>query len=74
MRSTLDRSAPGVAAWQPVLPHLAALAAGCIAIELARGIALPTDGALRGVRFRIGALVAALVSELALRAWLVGSE
>jgi len=64
---------PGIAAWQPVVPHLAALAAGYIAVELARGIALPTDEALRGVRIRMTALVAALVSELALSVWLVGS-
>jgi len=74
VRAALDRSLPGIAPWQPVLPHLAALTAGYIAVELARGIALPPGDALRGVRIRIAALVAALVNELALSAWLVESD
>lgn len=74
VRGALDRSVPNSAAWQPVVPHLAALTAGYTAVEVARGIALPTKGALRGVRIRVTALVAALVSELALSVWLVASH
>jgi len=74
VRGGLDRSVPGSAAWQPVVPHLAALSAGYIAVELARGIALPAGEAPRGERVRVAALVAALVTELGLSVWLVNSH
>jgi len=74
VRGGLDRSVPGSAAWQPVVPHLAALSAGYIAVELARGIALPTDEAPHGARVRVTALVAALVTELGLSVWLVDTD